>query len=131
MTILQGVRAFLEGSVGGDGDGEEGGGPSAEGHEDQPPVEVVYKKGVRVNGANEHDRDAALSEVSFSFGCVVVYTCVRFLHTIRGMFFAVPPFFMAWHAAAFFRGLRSTRSFFRCVWFSLFNGGLLCSFLAS
>ena len=72
MTILQGVRAFLDGSVvlgAGDADGGDGGGASAE-LEDQSPVEVVFKKGIRVNGANEHDRDAALSEVSsvgFSF----------------------------------------------------------------
>lgn len=83
MTILQGVRAFLDGSVGlggGDGDGEEGG-ASAEGSEDQPApvVEVVFKKGIRVNGANEHDRDAALSEVSsVQFSSVFGLVSVRF-----------------------------------------------------
>lgn len=61
MTILQGVKALLDGSLGGD-DGLEG---SAAVEEDQqlPAVEVVFKKGIRVDGENEHDRDAALSEV--------------------------------------------------------------------
>lgn len=77
MTILQGVRAFLDGTtvVGGGGRGgdnaEGGGAPSAEEDSPPPPVEVVYKKGIRVNGASENDRDAALSEVGLGwFGLI-------------------------------------------------------------
>lgn len=70
MTILQGVKAFLDGSVsGGPDDAEEGstGGAVDEGDQQQqqqpPQVEVVFKKGIAVDGKNEDDRDAALSEV--------------------------------------------------------------------
>lgn len=85
MTILQGVRAFLDGSVvlgGGDGDREEGE-EGASAKKDQSPVEVVYKKGVRVNGASEQDRDAALSEVSplarqSGFSCRLTLQCFFF-----------------------------------------------------
>ena len=67
-TILQGIRGLLDGSLEfGDNaassppvDAKEG----SPGNEEQPEVEVVFKKGIRVDGTNEKDRDAALSEVS-------------------------------------------------------------------
>lgn len=66
MTILQGVQGYLDGSlkVGVDEEGESPAVVEEEEEGDQPSIEVVYKKGIRVDGSNEPDRDAALSEVS-------------------------------------------------------------------
>lgn len=66
-TILQGVRDLLDGSLEA-GDDERlspgAGGKEHPRREDLPAVEVVYKKGIRVDGSNDLDRDDALSEVS-------------------------------------------------------------------
>lgn len=71
MTILQGVRAFLDGSLNTKAGGETEGvspadvdGSSGGDQQQPPPVDVVFKKGIRVDGTNEPDRDEALSEVS-------------------------------------------------------------------
>ncbi|CAN0030208.1 unnamed protein product, partial [Laminaria digitata] len=76
-TILQGIRSLLDGSleVGEDGnsspggDGQEG----SPGGEDEPEVEVVYKKGIRVDGTHDKDRDDALSE---AFSADAIVACV-------------------------------------------------------
>lgn len=69
-TILEGIRGLLDGSLESGEDGSSS--PAGDGKEGSPggkdeaeaEVEVVYKKGIRVDGTNEKDRDDALSEVS-------------------------------------------------------------------
>ncbi|CAM9120440.1 unnamed protein product, partial [Scytosiphon promiscuus] len=82
MTILQGVRAFLDGSLDTEAGAEgkepstaEVDGSSEEEQQEQQqekvsPVDVVFKKGIRVDGSNEPDRDQALSE-AFSADAIV------------------------------------------------------------
>ncbi|CAM9496692.1 unnamed protein product [Ectocarpus sp. 6 AP-2014] len=75
LTILQGVQGYLDGSLE-IGVGEEGESPTVVEEEEgggQPSIEVVYKKGIRVDGSNEPDRDAALSE---AFSANAILACV-------------------------------------------------------
>lgn len=78
-TILQGIRGLLDPTTLEDAEGEAG--PSPESQDEQtgprrgraaadaePKVEVVFKKGVSVDGVNEDDRDEALSEVGSRHG---------------------------------------------------------------
>lgn len=63
-TILQGVEAFLDGSLEiGKGDG----GEKYPDDKDLPTVKVVFKKGIHVDGSNEEDWDDTLSEVRTDF----------------------------------------------------------------
>lgn len=75
-TILQGVQGLLNPSslAAADGTGPPTGGEEADARRNQVAddaagtIEVVFKKGISVDGSNESDRDQALSEVRFDHG---------------------------------------------------------------